>query len=64
MAAALKQQPNGDATAAAAAAVATSPGRNAVMLDARSWSPAHIYQEIAGYSRPSDKGRPEKGNFR
>jgi hypothetical protein len=20
------------------------------------WSPAHIYQEIVGYSRPSDKG--------
>ena len=22
----------------------------------RSWSPAHIYQEIVGYTMPSDKG--------
>lgn len=46
-----QQQQHEDAAGAVDSAAAAA---------AACWSPAHIYQEIAGYSRPSEKGRVQQ----
>ncbi len=46
------------------AAVASSSSSAAANARDSAWSPAHIYHEIVGYSRPTEKGRELNARLR